>query len=437
MPTDAPSEGRFSIVKKVPFFYGWIILPVAAFALFMSGPGQTYTISIFVDPMIAELGWSRTIVSGLYTAGSLTAGAFMILAGRLLDRYGARIMLTAVAALFGLAALWMSQVNSQVELYLGLAALRALGQGAIGLFSTTLIATWFAEKRGKTVAVGAAGMACSQSIFPVVTQRLINSIGWRNTWATLGFSLWSLLLIPVAFFTRRSPESIGQLPDGIKKNTSGDIPGKQGKVAKIEASFTLQQARRTHAFWLLLISGISVPMLSTGLFFNHVSVMGSMGISPEIAASVYIVIGPLVLLGAFTSGFMADRVANRYLLAAVQLMIVGSMLWVFTISSTWQALIYGVLMGFTIGFSSNVNTVIWANYFGRRWLGSIRGVAVTCMVAASALGPLPFGYLFDRTGSYSLAILISLSLPLICLITSLMAKPPLVDMMDKDIYDSV
>ena len=113
MPTDEPSEGRFSIVKKVPFFYGWIILPVAAFALFMSGPGQTYTISIFVDPMIAELGWSRTMVSGLYTAGSLTAGAVMILAGRLLDRYGARTVLAAAAAVFGLAALWSCTLDLQ------------------------------------------------------------------------------------------------------------------------------------------------------------------------------------------------------------------------------------------------------------------------------------------------------------------------------------
>jgi len=144
MPTDFPSEGRFSIVKKIPFFYGWIILPVAALAMFMSGPGQTYNISIFVDQMIAELGWSRTMVSGLYTAGSLTAGAFMILAGRLLDRYGARIMLTAVAALFGLAALWMSQVNNQVELYLGLAALRALGHGAL---PNPLASCLMAEKR--------------------------------------------------------------------------------------------------------------------------------------------------------------------------------------------------------------------------------------------------------------------------------------------------
>ncbi len=436
MSTGAPSEGRFPIVNKVPFFYGWIILPTAALALFMSGPGQTYTISIFVDPMIAELGWSRTMVSGLYTAGSLTAGAVMILAGRLLDRYGARVMLTAVAALFGLAALWMSQVNNQVELYLGLAAVRVLGQGALLLFPTTLISIWFVEKRGKAVAVGATGLACSQAIFPTVTHRLINSIGWRNAWVSIGFSMWTLLLIPVAFFTRRSPESIGQLPDGRKKNSS-DIPGKQDTDYKIEASFSLHQAMKTRAFWLLIITGISLPLLTTALFFHHVSLMECMGISPAVAASVYMAIGPLNMLGTFTAGFMADKVTNRYLLAAGQLMMAATMLWIFAISSTWQALVYGAMMGLTIGFTSNINTVIWANYFGRRRLGSIRGVAAAFMVTSAALGPLPFGFLFDNTGSYSLAILISLSLPLICSITALLARPPQIDMVAEDSYDGV
>ena len=436
MPTYEPSEGRFSIVKKVPFFYGWIILPVAAFALFMSGPGQTYTISIFVDPMIAELGWSRTMVSGLYTAGSLTAGAVMILAGRLLDRYGARTMLAAAAAVFGMAALWMSQVNNQAELYIGFATIRAIGQGALMLFSTTLISIWFVEKRGKAVAVGATGMACSQGLFPTITHKLINSIGWRNTWVALGFSLWTVLLIPVASFVRRSPESVGQLPDGRKKNTS-DIPGKQDTDNKIEASFTLRQAMRTRAFWLLLISGTSLPMLTTALFFHHVSLMGSMGISPAAAASVYMVIGPTNMLGTFTAGFMADKIQNRYLLTAGQLMLACTILWIFTISSTWQALVYGALMGLTIGFSSNINTVIWANYFGRRRLGSIRGVASMCMVATAALGPLPFGYLFDTTGSYSLAILISLSLPIICSIAAFLAKPPHIDNASENSYDGI
>ena len=436
MPTDAPSEGRFSIVKKVPFFYGWIILPTAALALFMSGPGQTYTISIFVDPMIAELGWSRTMVSGLYTAGSLTAGAVMILAGRLLDRYGARVMLTAVAAVFGLAALWMSQVSNQVELYLGFAAIRVLGQGALLLFPTTLISIWFVEKRGKAVAVGATGLACSQAIFPNIANWLIKNIGWRNAWVSIGFAIWTLLLIPVAFFTRRSPESIGQLPDG-RKNNSGDIPGKQDTENKIEASFTLHQAMKTKTFWLLIISGISLPLLTTALFFHHVSLMGSMGVSSAVAASVYIVIGPMNMLGTFTAGFMADKIPNRYLLAAGQLMMAATMLWIFTISSTWQALVYGAMMGLTIGFSSNINTVIWANYFGRRRLGSIRGVAAASMVTAAALGPLPFGFLFDNTGSYSLAILISLSLPIICSISAFLARPPRIEMAAEDGSKSV
>ena len=133
------SAGRTSIVARVPFFYGWVILAVSALGIFISGPGQTYSVSIFVDPIISDLGWSRTMVSGLYTAGSLTAGAVMILVGRLLDRYGARVMMTSVGILFGLAALWMSSVDHPVKLYAGFAAIRILGQGSLTLIPTTAI----------------------------------------------------------------------------------------------------------------------------------------------------------------------------------------------------------------------------------------------------------------------------------------------------------
>ncbi len=431
MSPDAPSEGRFSIVKKVPFFYGWIILPIAALALFMSGPGQTYTISVFIDPMIAELGWSRTMVSGLYTAGSLTAGAAMVLVGRLLDRYGARVLFTTVTIVFGLAALWMSQVYKPVELYLGLAAVRTLGQGSLMLISTTIISIWFVEKRGKAVAAGMLGMAASQAIFPPITHWLIGNLGWRNAWATLGFALWSVLLLPILLLVRRTPESIGQQPDGIKESPIN--PDKiQYATAVQEASFSLHQAMRTRTFWLLLVTGTALPLLTTATFFHHVSLMGSKGINPGVAASVYIAIGPMNMVGNLTAGFMVDKVTNRYLLAAGQLMLAASLVWLLTINSPWQALVYGGIIGFTIGFSSNINTVIWANYFGRRSLGSIRGVSTTSTVISSALGPLPFGLLFDQTGTYSQAILFSLAIPLICTITALLARPPRTDIPPED-----
>ncbi len=101
---------------RLPFFYGWVILPTAALALFVSGPGQTFAVSMFVDPLIDEFGWSRTSVSGLYTAGSLSAAGAMLGVGWLLDRFGARVMLAGVGLLMGVATLWMSTVSSQLEL---------------------------------------------------------------------------------------------------------------------------------------------------------------------------------------------------------------------------------------------------------------------------------------------------------------------------------
>lgn len=423
MSSNAPLEGRFSIIRKLPFFYGWVMLPVAALALFMSGPGQTYTISVFIDPMIAELGWSRTMVSGLYTAGSLTAGAAMILVGRLLDRYGARVLLTVVTIVFGLAALWMSQVDQPAELYLGMTAVRALGQGSLMLISTTLIAIWFVEKRGKAVAISMLGMAASQAIFPIITLWLIENLGWRNAWATLGFALWGVLLLPIVLLVRRSPESIGQKPDG-RKDTTIELNTTPNSTVSQEVSFSLHQAMKQRTFWLLLITGMGLPMITTATFFHHISLMGSKGIDPAVAASVYIIVGPTNMVGNFTAGLLSDKIRNRFLLVAGQLMLIASLLWLLTISSPWQAIVYGGIIGFTIGFSSNINTVIWANYFGRLSLGSIRGVASTCMVISAALGPLPFGLLFDQTGTYSQAILYSLALPLVCTITALLAKPP-------------
>ena len=117
-----------SWTARVPFFYGWVILGVTGIGMFTSGPGQTYAVSLFVDPMIEDLGWSRTTVSGLYTAGSLTAAALMFLVGRLLDQYGARVVLPVVVILFGFALLFMSVASHTLHLYAGFASIRILGQ---------------------------------------------------------------------------------------------------------------------------------------------------------------------------------------------------------------------------------------------------------------------------------------------------------------------
>ncbi len=144
------SAGRLS--GRFPFYYGWVMVAVAGAGVFASGPGQTYIVSVMVEPLIEETGWSRTLVSGLYSAGSIAAVVGAIAAGRALDRFGARIVLTAVAALFGLAALMMGKITSPVHLFFGFWAIRSLGQTALVLVSTSLVAIWFVRLRGRATA---------------------------------------------------------------------------------------------------------------------------------------------------------------------------------------------------------------------------------------------------------------------------------------------
>ncbi len=423
MQSHHSATGKASIVARTPFFYGWVILAVSALALFISGPGQTYSVSIFVDPIISDLGWSRTMVSGLYTAGSLTAGVAMILAGRLLDRYGARIMMTSVGVLFGFAALWMSSVDHPVKLYIGFAAIRTLGQGSLTLIPTTLIALWFIRRRGRATAIGGLGGAVSQAVFPPLIHTLITHTGWRNTWVLLAFIIWIVLLLPAAFLVRRSPESVGLLPD--RKSVQEQDQTESGKDSTDrETNLTLKEALRTRSFWLLLFAGSAQPLIVTALIFHQVSLFASKGLSSGVAASVFSIMAPMFILGNFGAGFLADKFPNRYLLAAGQILLAAAMLSTFIIASVWQAFVYGAIIGLSSGFLMNVTAVIWPNYYGRLHLGSIRGAATSSMVAFAALGPLPFGFIFDLTNSYSQAILIFLALPISCSFAALLAYPP-------------
>jgi MFS family permease len=213
IPPASPS-GPSGWPSRIPFFYGWVILASATLGMFASGPGQTYSASVFLDPMLEDLGWSRTLASGLYTAGSLTAAVCVVMVGRLLDRYGARIMLTVVGIAFGVALLWMSTVSHPVQLYIGYAAIRTLGQGSMMLIPTTLVAMWFVRLRGRATALTALGTAGGQMAFPLLIHFFIDDYGWRGAWIALAIVVWIIVLPIAVILVRRSPESIGVLPDG-------------------------------------------------------------------------------------------------------------------------------------------------------------------------------------------------------------------------------
>ena len=422
MNSETDPHSDFSLKRRFPFFYGWIILVASGLAIFISGPGQTYVVSIFIDPMLDDLGWSRNLYTGLYTGGTLTAALAMPFMGRLVDKYGGRVMLTAVAIAFGFATVLIGTITSPVHLFLGFVAIRALGQGSLHLIATTLAAMWFVRRRGRAMALTALASPASQAVYPVVAFFLISSIGWRNAWISLGAVIWAVL-IPVGFiFVRRSPESVGLLPDGAIRPTSS--PSVKASAPISTDDWTLSEAMRTRTFWMLLFVGSSMSMVSTGLTFHHISLFVSKGFEPGLAAGVLSFVAPMAVIGTFVAGFLNEKLPNRFIMTAGQLLLTLMLIWAMPMSSVWQAFVYGGLMGIAQGTIMTTTNVIWPNYYGRAHIGSIRGVVSTAMVASSALGPLPFSLIFGLTNDYNTPIMAFIGLPIASGLISLIAVAP-------------
>lgn len=423
MEQSPPPEQRSKFVSKVPFFYGWVIVGAVGIGFIMSGPTQTFTFSVFVDPMLNDLGWSKTLLSSLYTSASLLAGLTLIVTGRLLDKVGPRVMLTSIGVLLGFTCLWLSTIHSAAVMFAGFAVLRMLGQNSLTLVPTMLIGNWFTRFRGRAMALSALGMAGSLALFPIMSHLAISRMGWRDTWFLLGILVWVVLVPVSSLLLRNSPESVGLRPDGARAPRREGTPQASTHLLQ-EVVWTVPEAIRTRAFWLVTLVSAFYTFVQTALSFHSVSIFISKGIPAGQAATLFSVMAPSFLIGTVIAGFMNDKLPNRYTMIVGQLLVTAAVGWTFVATELWHVLAYGLLLGMGGGFLSNVIAVIWSNYFGRQNLGSIRGFSTTFTVMAAALGPLPVGLLADITGAYTAPLVFLLIVPVVGAAIALVTLPP-------------
>lgn len=410
-----------AVSRRFPFFYGWVVLAVAGIANFASAPGQTYSFSVYLEYFRDDLELSSTLISTLYLVGTLSASMLIIPIGKALDVFGGRVMLVAVGFAIGAATFWMSQVTGAVMLLIGFLLLRTFGQGALSLIPTAVVSIWFVRRRAKALAIVGLGGAIAGGFFPILSNQLIALFDWRGAFVATAFIVWALVIIPAWIFVRKTPESVGLRPDGDRIRTSAQGSDDDGPD---EAIFTTKQALRTRAMWMLMLAASAQSMVATGLMFHQISLLGDKGLSSTVAASVFGFTAPAMIVGQFASGFLASKFSLRYMVTVGQLFITASVAMVFVISAPWHAFIYGAMLGFTVGFLMNSMLAIWPDYYGRKSLGSIQGVAQFANMAASAAGPLPLAIFFDTTGSYSGGLVLFLIVPLVCAVAAFSATRP-------------
>jgi MFS family permease len=402
---------------RVPFYYGWIVLACLCCAGFARQGSAVATLSIFVDPLTKEFGWSRTALSGAVSLGGLLAALVSPLIGPLLDRHGSRLVLGLAVLLNTVALLLLSLTPSLLVFYLLFCIARMNWAGPFDLGIYGALNNWFVARRTAAASIATLAQMVGLVAMPLIAQFAILHDGWRSGWIALGIVTLVVGFVPVWLFVVRRPEDMGLSPDN-------PVPTPQRQQPADEPRFSRQQAIRTPAFWLLMVYTAMVFPVQAGVSLHQAAHLVQRGLEPTTAALIVGSFSFMSGMATIACGFLPRRWPIRFPLALAGTLLAVSTLWMPGIASAAEGFAAVGLFGFGIGAVLTLVPVAWADYFGRANYGAIRGLALSTQVLAQAAGPLLSGILYDLTGTYQVSLLCFTALSALGVIAALSARPP-------------
>ena len=381
--------------RRTPY-YGWILMVVLGITTIISYGTTQYLFGVLVVPLDATFHWGRASISGAYTLGLIIAGLLGVPIGYLVDRRGARLLMSGGSVLAGLALIGLARVDGIFQFYL-------LWSGGLGLamaltlypVTFTVVANWFVRKRGTALAVLTLVGGLSSPICIPLAGALVAHEGWRTTLVVLGIAQLVIALPLHALLLRRHPEDLGLSPDGepaLPVQTHAPLPGA-----------TLSEALGSPAFWMLTISFALEMLGSTVVFVHQVAFMISRGTDAVLAATLSGMLGLASLPGRYVFNVLSSSIsAQKLLTLSVVAQAVGIVVLVQASSLGWLIL-YVAIYGCAYGAFSPLRASVMADHFGRRAYGAITAVQGIPVAVCAGLGPLAAGWLYDVLHHYEVA----------------------------------
>ncbi len=398
-------------------YYGWVIVALSSLAFFFSAPGQTYSISVFINAYQETFQYSSTLISSGYSIATTLSGLLLIFMGKAVDRFGQRTMMLIAGTMLAVTAFYNSFVANIGMIFIGFFFLRYFGQGSLTLIPSSLVPQWFEQRRALALSLATLGGLIATLLVPSFNLWLIGQLGWAQAWR-----VWSLLLagvfLPMVYvFVFNRPESLGMMMEN-----QGEIDEETLQIALNrlnKESFTLNETLRSKVFWTAGIISLIVPMFTTAVTFHFFAIMRLRDVSNEQAAFIIGLVAFPMFFMPFVAKLLIERVKTSHLFFFTQSMILLSMAFLaWAVQGALSATVFILFYGTMAAIQNVALNVLWPDFFGRKYLGSIRGAATVFMVIGSALGPLPFGISYDLTGSFNPVIY---GMMIFTIVTSLMA----------------
>ena len=422
---------RSRLAQTLPFYYGWVVFAICASTSYSTRPLMAVaTLTVFVVPMTEQFGWSRGLISGAVSLGGLCAVAISPIVGRLIDRSGSGVMVAASSAVAGLCAIGLSTISQAWAFYALFVPGRTVFASPLELGTSTAVSNWFIRRRPLALALISASQGTGLALMPLAAQFIIGGWGWRNAWFSLGLYTLILSVIPPLLLLARRPEDMGLDPDPasgkakLQTSTTKTRREVSGTSNVEEINFTVREALYTKAFWILSAFSAAGFMVQAGVSLHQVPHFIQQGLPAGQAAFMASSFAFSQVFGGFMWSTLARRFPLRFLLAMAGLSVATGAMGTWFSDTLTTGLMASGILGVGVGGLHLLLRLTWVDYYGRQYLGSIRGLTLPVQIAGQAVGPVLAGFMYDSYGNYQVPFTIFAIGASLGAVLVLMATPP-------------
>jgi MFS family permease len=402
-------------------FYGWIVVAACTTAAYSAVVFYNPILGVFANIFQDQFQWKMSEIALAITFGSIGAAALAPLTGVALDKWGGRWVIAGSSIIMFFCLIALAFLNHIWQLYIFYAIGRSL---TFGMTSGAYIAVnnWFIKKRGLTVGIVAAGTRVAMGTIPILLALIISMTGsWRLGWGSLAILVALLGILPALFFIRKRPEDMGLLPDGLsKKDASND----ESNEFSLENDYSVREAVHTRAFWFIGL-GVGLGLFGQGsVNFLQIPHLIDQGLSLTQSTVVVSVFSITASVGGIFAGVISAKIRMRWVQAFSMLGMSFGIFLLIHADSFFDGIIYGLVYGTFFGSNFTMLQSIYADYFGRRQVGTIQGISRPVQLSMNAFGPFLGGLWYDQTASFTNPFTLYAFLFIIAALSFALAKYP-------------
>lgn len=401
--------------QRKPAYYGWRITLTLAVTETISWGILYYAFTVFLKPMGADLGWSSTQLTAGFSLCLLVTGIMAFPVGTWIDKHGPRLLMTAGSILASLLVMAWSRVTDVTTYYLIWFGLGVCSATVLYEPAFAVIASWFAKRRGKALAIITFAAGLASTIFVPVSNALLNAFGWRGAILLLAGFL-AVTTIPLhTLVLRRHPADLGLLPDG--GHISSDKPHRlSGK--------SLSEALHSRYFWLLTLTFSLGALAAAAIRVHFIPFLTDSGVDANTAALASGSIGLMQVAGRLVFAPLEQRLPVHALIAGIFVLEFVAVAVLLFGTSLWMVAVYIILFGASYGAVTLARTTAIADQYGSSHYGRISSVMTIFLTAASTVAPVGAAFIHDQFKSYSPVLWIILALVLVASAVAFLTKQP-------------